>query len=367
MKRVLEVSCNGMYNGGVQHVIMEITRNLSRKYNIDVLVFTKGPDYFDKEFQSYGGKIFRLPDKQNKLRKITWYFDGLRIYRGTLKILRENGPYDVIHCHNYFKSAYCLMAAKKAGVPVRIVHSHNDFSNVSYFFTRKILWFIERRIMNRYSTDRIGCSRAAADFLFGRNVSSDVIYNGIDIRRFDDNNDLAPYIANTRIRLLHVGNFSPQKNQLLLADIGNALKCLNIDFVMTLVGGDSEYKNEVQSRVSELGLNDKFVFLPQNSDIPELMGESDLFLFPSAYEGLGIVVIEAQASGLHCIVSKAVPEEADLGNIEYIDSKDPMVWAKKIEQKVKSGQERVYVNMDSYDISKVITNYEKIYENNCKR
>lgn len=357
--KILEVSCNGLTKGGVQQVIMEIIKNLSTEYVFDILVFTSNKEYYDEEFLKYGGKIFRIPNKKSKLFKydIDMYFRSIRIIKGTYKILKENGPYKAIHCHNYFESALCLIAAKLAGVKIRIVHSHNDLSNVKYSITSKLLQKIYKIILNKLATCKIGCSERANRYLFGKKSYSSVINNAIDLKSF--NPDGKKYQKDKCLKILHVGNFGTQKNQLFLIDLARELLNRKIEFYMTLVGGKSEYLNLVNEKINKLNVQEKIKILPQDTNIPNIMWNSDLFIFPSQYEGLGIVLIEAQAMGLHCIVSQAIPFEADLGNIEYINNFDINEWCDKIEENITTSKK--FVDMSAFNVSNIMNIYKKIY------
>lgn len=365
MKKILEISCSGLENGGVQHVIMNIVSNLKNDFQFDVIVFCNGPDFFDKEFLKYGGKIYRIPNKKKFFGfDIDEYVRGPRIFFNTYKILKKNGPYEAIHCHNYFESFFCLFAAKLAGVKTRIVHSHNDASFIKFSMIKKIYQKVLRKLILKMATDFIGCSKKACDYLFGKKCNATTIFNGIDLEKFKNINN-KDYLANKKISLLHVGNFSEQKNQLFLIDIMKNLKIKKIDFELTLIGGGNEdYRRKVINKIKENNLNENVKLLPSNSDISYEMNKSDLFLFPSNYEGLGIVLIEAQATGLHCLVSQAIPPEADLGNLEFIDELNPNVWTEKILNIIKTGQKRICVNMDKYDIKLIANKYKKLYMKN---
>lgn len=363
--KILQVSCNGLTNGGVQQVIMSIVRNLSDEYQFDILTFTKGKEYYDDEFCTYGGKIFRSPHKDKiNGKEVDFYYRGLRIYKDTLRILKQNGPYYAIHCHNYFESVFCLLAAKKADVKIRIVHSHNDLSNVPYSSLRKTLQNQYRKGINKLATLKVGCSRNACDFLYGDNGISQVINNAIDVERFRNLSGADDKQLKQGLRILHVGNFSVQKNQMFLIELASELKKTLNNFHMTLVGGHSAYQDMVENKIIEMNLSNEVTILPQNSDIPMEMNNANLFVFPSKYEGLGIVLIEAQAAGLHCVVSKAIPPEADLGNIEYLETFDAELWAKRIEKIWENGLSRKYVDMDTYEIKNVKELYRRIYRGN---
>lgn len=362
MRKILEVSCSGLENGGVQHVIMNIVSNLKDDFQFDIIVFCKGPDSFDKEFLSYGGKIYRIPNKKKIFGlDIDEYFRGPRIFFNTYKILKRNGPYEAIHCHNYFESFFCLLAAKFAGIKTRIVHSHNDASFIKFSKIKKIYQGILRKLILKTATDFIGCSKKACEYLYGNKCDAITIYNGIDLAKFKNVNN-KDYLANKKICLLHVGNFSEQKNQLFLIDVMKNLKIKKADFELTLIGGgNEEYREKVISKIKENNLCKNIKLLPSNSNISYEMNNSDLFLFPSNYEGLGIVLIEAQATGLHCLVSQAIPPEANLGNIEFINELDAIRWSEAIYNIVKQGQKRIDVNMSSYNIRKIAKTYKKLY------
>lgn len=362
MEKILEVSCNSLTNGGVQHVIMNIVRELSTDYQFDILVFTEGPDYFDQEFESYGGKIFRIPhNKKISGKEFDFYYRAFRIIKGTYRILKSQGPYKAIHCHNYFESALCMIAAKLAKVDIRISHSHNDLSEVPYSKMRLILQKIYKKINNRYSTVKVACSQVAFNYLFGNDKCGKIIYNAIELGKFEKSDTLYKKKFSNKLNLLHVGNFSPQKNQIFLVDVVKALLDDGIETHLTLVGGESSYLQDVKNKIIQSKVEEHITILPQDSDIAEIMYANDLFLFPSIYEGLGIVLIEAQATGLKCIVSKVIPKEADLGNIQYVNTYDVVEWINVIKTNLKQGIERRKVDMDSYDIKRVCNQYKEIY------
>ena len=130
MKKVLIVACNDLGNGGVQHVIMDIVRNLSDKFHFDIVLFSDKESYYEPEFKKYG-RIFRIPHKgangsfRSKLDK---YIRFHRLYLGIKKILKENGPYDIIHCHMANAAYFYFKVAKKYGIKV------NTPTNVDQFF-----------------------------------------------------------------------------------------------------------------------------------------------------------------------------------------------------------------------------------------
>lgn len=362
-KKVLMISCSGLGHGGAQAVMMSIVRGLSDKYTFDI-VCNRVDDYYNEEFESYGGKVFYILNKDNGItKKIDFYIRYFRVLKEAKKIIRENGPYDVIHCHNYFESAIYLKAAVKCGIGIRIVHSHNSEPTIK---RRNPLYRLYKlcykRTINKLATKRIGCSESACQFLFG-NVKTDVIYNAIDLKRFDYSlYNKSGYNENDMINFIHVGRFTEQKNQLFLIDIfSNIIRHFkNCQLMLIGFGAD---ENKIRDKINMLGLKKNISIYPHDSNIPELMSKADFLLFPSKYEGLGIVVIEAQAMMLHAFVSNAVPKEADLGNCSFIDiTLNSEEWAKYICEYIeKEGVKKRKVDMTKYDIENVILIYDKIY------
>lgn len=119
-------------------------------------------------------------------------------------------------------------------------------------------------------------------------------------------------IKENEIILGNVGSFSENKNQSFLIKSLYELHKNNKNYRLILVG-DGEMRKKLKKEVVILGLQEYVLFTGVRSDIPEIMHLFDIFLFPSIHEGLGIVAIEAQASGVPCIISDSVPHEVELG------------------------------------------------------
>ena len=328
MKKVLIVACNDLGNGGVQHVIMDIVRNLSDKFHFDIVLFSDKESYYEPEFKKYG-RIFRIPHKgangsfRSKLDK---YIRFHRLYLGIKKILKENGPYDIIHCHNYFEAAPCLMAAKHCEVPVRISHSHSYMPRTH--LAAEGMFSVYRKLINHYATHRIGCSQMAADYLFGANTGAISIPNAIDLKRFD--RSLYPQ-QKIKHSFIHVGRLCGLKNQLFILNVFAVIQKKWPDASLKLIGkDDGNYKDILFKRIEELNLkNVKFLY--HDSDIPALMAQSEYMIFPSISEGFGLVLAEAQAMGVKCFASDIVPPETNIGLCQYISLKaSPEVWAQAV-------------------------------------
>jgi glycosyltransferase involved in cell wall biosynthesis len=209
-----------------------------------------------------------------------------------------------------------LKAAKKHGVPVRIAHSHNSNQDKNLKYLIKLYY---RRQIPKYASDLFACGKDAGDWMF-RGEPYTVMNNAIDSKQ---------YVPNLQKRLSvrkmlgipedtfvlgHVGRFFPQKNHTFLLDIFAELKRLKEDAVLLLVG-DGELRAEIEQKVKDLNLTENVIFTGVRSDVPDLMQAMDCFVFPSIYEGLPLTLVEAQASGLPCIVSDRVPIESKLTDL----------------------------------------------------
>jgi glycosyltransferase involved in cell wall biosynthesis len=365
--KVLHVSCGGLGNGGVQAVIMSICRHLI-DVQFDIVLFTNERRHYDDEFEGLGGKIFRIPYKEQlgRYRKIIDYF--VRLYKTpkeVYKILKKNGPYDAIHCHNYFESGLCTIAARLAGVRIRISHSHNTASPRKISLPERVYQSFLKKIIKINSNVKIGCSKQALEYLFDNNSNAFVVNNAINLEKFNKKN--YSFQPNDKINFIHVGRYSYQKNQLFLLDVFSNIK-KKIDNVQLTLVGFGEDEKIISEKISKLGLENSVLMLPSDSNVPELLSQSDYFVFPSNFEGLGIVLLEAQVMGVKCFISNKVPEEANMGLCEYIELENGAeYWASQIIQymnKNKRGKESVPEEiLSKYNIEEVCKIYNGIYKN----
>lgn len=374
MKRVLEVAYPALNNSGVPAVIMGIVRELYNDFKFDVLVFRKDTGYFKDEFLSYGGNIYTIScdKKKNKiynvLEKITRPF---KIYYGTKRILKKNN-YDAIHCHNAWDAGWCLLAAKKLNIKTRIIHSHsttNSCKNDSFF--AKLYHKVMRKIILYNNCIKIGCSKAASDNLYGENKGDLVILNAVDINKFSYKKITNKTILKDSPRFVFVGRFAEQKNPIFLLNVFNEILNFIPNATLNMIGF-GPLEEDILKKINEYKIMDKVKILSHSSDIPEVFCNSDFFLFPSLYEGFGIVLIEAQCMGLHCFASDVIPRESDLGLCEYYSlNKDSNYWAKKIVEHIKKGKnDKIFPSkecIEKYSWKNIAQQYKKIYEDGEKK
>lgn len=307
--RILHV-LGAMNPGGVEVWLMHLLRNIDReKFQMDFLVQSAGR--YDSEITALGSRVIRGAE----LRK-PWVF-----VRNMRQALKDHGPYDVVHSHVHHYSGFVLTVAKHAGVPVRIAHSHNDlYSDGSQLSVRRRAYLrIAKQLVRRAATHGLACSQRAAASLFDRGWKRDarweVLPYGVDLRPFENGpaaeslrTDLG--IPQNALVLGHVGSFTQQKNHTFLIKVAQAVMEREPRAHLLLVG-DGPLKSNIEHAAAEAGIAEQVSFAGLRDDVPTMMRDiMDVFLFPSKYEGLGLVLVEAQAAGLPCVFSDTVPSEA---------------------------------------------------------
>lgn len=298
MIRVLHVYPK-LSNAGTEMVIMNLYRNIDReKVQFDFLIQVEGE--LDSAFQSMGARFYKIEKTKNYSRDIELFFT-------------KHPEYQIVHTHMHVEMGIVLKQASKCGVKVRIAHSHNsrkDLPRIVKLYKILTGWDVER-----YATHFIACSTEAAEWLFPRkNREAKIWNNAIQLERFLFKQDTRTIYreklgipANARV-VCHVGRFAKQKNHERIIAILNKMTKQD-EYVYGILVGVGPLLDEIKAK-SE---SDRILFLGNRTDIPNILCASDVFLFPSLYEGLGIVAVEAQASGLMCIASENVPKEADIG------------------------------------------------------
>lgn len=363
MKKVLFVACDNLGLGGIQNVIMSIIRNINGECKFDIVLFNHEDKFYEEEF-SRQGSIFTIDTvigPRTFRCRLDYYIRPLHLYRSFCKILRENGPYDVIHCHNYHEGGLFLMAAKKEGIPVRIMHSHNCVLPLQRHYIRRCYMKIYKALIKRYSTKRLACSAKAGGYLFDESGDIIIVPNAIDLNKYcyTECNNLNQY------SMINVGRWGGQKNQVFQIDVLAEIVKVHPDAMLTLVGyGSEEDEMVIHKRIKEKHMENHVVFYPGDTDVSVRLKENNVFLFPSTFEGLGIVLVEAQAAGMKCFASDRVPEEADCGLVTYLSLEDGAEkWADEIIKYInKHGTNRVKVDMSRYDSENLKKIYREIYE-----
>lgn len=312
--RVLHV-VGAMRRGGVETWLMQVFRHIDReRFRLDFLAEV-GPGACEEEIRALGGEVTSA--NAHRLLRPGWYA------RNFAPFLRGRGPYDVVHVHAYQYGGYIVRLAREAGVPVRIAHSHQDFSPIRARINRprRALAWAMKRLIARHATAGLAASRAAAADLFGQDWRRDprwqVHHCGLDLGPFRTpvarNAARAEFGIPADARVIgHVGRFEEQKNHPFLVEVFGVAARRDPRLRLLLVG-DGPLRPEVERQVVASGLAGRVAFAGSRPDVPRLMrGVMGLFLFPSRFEGLGLVLVEAQAAGLPCLCADSVPDEADV-------------------------------------------------------
>lgn len=363
MKKVLFVACDNLGLGGIQNVIMSIIRNVKGECKFDIILFNREDKFYEEEF-SRQGSIFTIDTvtgPRTFRSRLDYYIRPLYIYRSFCKILRENGPYDIIHCHNYHEGGLFLMAAKKMGIPVRIMHSHSYALPMHGHYVRRFYEMAYKFLIKKYATKRLACSIKAGRYLFDEEDNIVVVPNAIDLDKYH----YSACGSENPYSLIHIGRWGGPKNQLFLIDVLAKIAQAHSNVMLTLVGyGTKEDERAIRDKIKEKHMEDHVVFYPGDTDISARLRENNIFVFPSKLEGLGIALIEAQATGMKCFASDRVPKEADCGLITYLSLEEGAeVWADEIMKYIDQyGTIRREVDLSRYNSENLKSTYRKIYE-----
>lgn len=352
-----------MNTGGTETMLMNVYRNIDRdNIQFDFISFDNNKAYYDDEIESLGGRVIRIPNPKS-IKEIK-------------KTIKENGPYKAVHAHTQFNCGFSMIAAKQCGVGIRISHAHTNLNN-NRNIIKDIYSKLMRYIINNYSTKILACSNNSGKCLFGEKAIKDDKYSLLQ-NLIDYNTVINPdyeqveqfkknYNLNNSLVLGHIGTFKESKNQKFLIEIIKNIKDKDIKLLLV---GDGSMRDELQELVNKYNLNDKVVFAGIRKDINNMLNCMDVFVFPSIFEGLGMVLLEAQASGIPCVVSDVIQPEVDLGlglinklslndNIQSWINKILEVQSKKILDKdliMKSFDDK------GYSLDKCISRLKQIYE-----
>jgi glycosyltransferase EpsF len=318
-----------MNRAGAETMVMNLYQAIDKtKFQFDFLYFSNNKADFDEEIESMGGEIYRIVER-NPIRRMLV----------TIELLVQNPQWQTVHAHNLFANAFHVYAAYKAGVKQRIAHSHSIGSSSNKNLLRYIYQAFSRRMIAKYATNFVACSLAAGDYLFPLQRNIIVIPNSINTKIFikaaeDHKNYLRTEfnITDDFLILLQLGRLHKAKNHKLSIKVARELKNKNIIFKLFFAGQGSLLV-ELQKQVKDLDLEKEIIFLGIRTDVPYLLASSDLMLMPSLYEGFGIVLIEAQATGIPSLISTTIPEDADMEmGLVYPYSLDklPENWANKV-------------------------------------
>lgn len=359
-KTILHV-LGGFNYGGAETFVINLYRNIDReKIQFDVLI----RDSFNpqiEEFEKLGGKVYKIAQFPKQIIK--------NIVQCKRFFKEKACKYDAIHIHaNALIYIFPILYARKYNCKNIILHSHNTKSkSVSFLHEINRIWLKKVDIC-------LACGIDAGKWMFGERPFQ-VINNGIDAERYcfqyivSKNKRQELGFAEDDFVIGHVGRFAAQKNHKFLIDIFECVHKLDPKAKLLLIG-NGELKSEVEKLLKDKGLLQETVFLSNRTDVPELLQAMDVFLFPSLYEGLSIALIEAQATGLPCLISNTIdPRSAICEQVKILSlEQSAEEWAQELEnqKKIVENRARAILDIDKsgYNIKNTARMMEKIYKLN---
>ena len=360
-----------MSPGGIETLIMNIYRNIDRsKVQFDFLTHKGIDGTFDEEIKSLGGRIYKMP--QIRVGNKTYYFRFFEYISALKKFFREHPEYHVVHGHMTNTAAIYMPIAMKYGtVTCCIAHSHLTQARPGL---SGVVTDILHKPLPKIATDYFACSEMAAKWIFPEDAIQSgkvkVIKNGVDPKRFFYDEERRTAIRKelgleNKFVIGNVARFKTEKNHTFQIDVFNEIHKHNPDSVLLLVG-TGELEEEMKKKCKELGLENSVKFMGQRNDIPDMLLAMDVFFLPSLYEGLPVVAVEAQASGLPVITSTGVTKEVDItGNVTFLDlARGGAEWANaisKIGKEFKRQDMYQYIHDSGYDITETAKSLQEFY------
>lgn len=362
MKRLLCL-LSSMNAGGAETFLMKVYRALDRsQYQLDFCINVTEKCFYEDEITALGGRVFRIPAKSEDLKG---FKDGLS------EIVRREGYDHVLRITSSTMGFMDLEVAKKAGAKVCCARSSNASDGGS--LKSRVAHVMGRLLYQKYVDVAFAPSDLAAIYTFGKKNYErgrvKILHNAVDLDVFSYDGEARREIREElsipedKTVLGHVGRFMEQKNHAFLADIFKSVHNKHPDTVLLLVG-DGPLKSAFEQKITELGLRDSVIFAGVRSDVPRLLSAMDVFVFPSFYEGMPNTVIEAQATGLPCVIADTITREADItGLVSYLPlSSGADAWRDAVEQKLalprRDTKEDFYRNR--YDIQSVAEDFVSI-------
>ena len=338
------IVAGAMNVGGIENQLMHLLRKADKSiFQIDFTTTEENP-FYEEEMCSLGAKCIRIPNTDG------WHF--LRYCRELYHVMRV-GKYNIVHSHELFHSGMVLLTARLAGVKHRFVHAHNwmegNDPKAKKSLKRRAYNHVMQRLIQWNATDFVACSTLAGRFLYGEKVTKKsnyhLVFNSVDTSKFIERYDQAEsgeFCDDGWVNVLQVGRFTPVKNQLFTAEIAKELKNRGARIRILCAGNTGgDYNEAVETKIREYGLEDRMILVGIRKDIDSLMRKSSAFLLPSLYEGMPLVMIEAQAAGLPCVTADTYSREVDfgIGMVDWLNLEDGVsAWADAVENAVKKSR-----------------------------
>ncbi len=354
--KILHIGGNLRING-ISKFIYNLLNGLDKaQFEISVVNTAVDDGYYKKKIESFGGNTYNIHTRGTSL------FRALGQAKKLKKILIEKGPFDVVHSHYFSNNGLYLKMAHDASVPTRISHCHQ--SNQKIKITKKIGILFSRKLISKYATHRLGCSKQACIFLY-RKRPYQIMYYGIDYKKFQKNKiDKQEVYKKLDLRadikyIISIGRFAAQKNPIFSLDVYKKIAEQN-SFIDLIIVGHGPLKEKIINHIDYLGIKERVHILNPDVNVAEIYCIAECLMLPSLWEGLPIVLIEAQAMGIRCFVSENITPEANLGLCTYL-SLDCNKWVKNMQQYINQHHNEQTIQHERFDLQKLANDISKIY------
>lgn len=316
-----------MNGGGVESVVMNYYRHIDRTQVQFDFVVCEGSGMVPRaEIESLGGRVFMVPA-----------YSHIAAFQRALLALFHEQSWGTVHSHMNALSVFPLRAAKRAGVPVRIAHSHSSNGGGRGELAKDAMKGVLKRFSRIYPTHLLACSRVAGNWLFGPGSGYEVLPNAVDVAAFAPNGSIraearrALGAPGTTFVVGHIGRMAPPKNHFFLLKVFKEVLAAESDSVLVLAG-EGPLLGDVRAEADALGVSGRVRFLGQRDDSVALYQAFDVFCLPSVYEGLPMVGVECQASGTPILASEAVTREAAMTSLMEFEplGSTPETWARHL-------------------------------------
>lgn len=351
--RVLHV-LNSLNRGGAESMLMNYYHAIDRtKVQFDFVVHTNPPGIYAKEVKNMGGRVFYVPK-----------FHGWNIFSciaAWQRIFKETIDDRIVQGHMPSTAGLYLLLARVNG-RYAVVHAHSNDANNKENKIRHIVRVLLYALTRRAAQQFYGCSQEAGRARYGDTIVSGVHFavwhNAIDYDRFRFSQEWRNKVRNKynipadAIVLGHVGRLTYAKNHDFLLRLFTEYRRKEPKAQLLLVG-DGELRQQLEQSVRDLNISDAVYFADDVDDPEHYMSAMDVFVFPSHYEGLGIVNIEAQVNGLHCVVSPAVPSAVNIseqGRMQWVAHDDLTAWLEAVKKAAQKTRQEDTVTSKDYDI-----------------
>lgn len=306
MKRILQV-IGGMNRAGAETMIMNLYRQIDYKQmQFDFLVYSPEIQDYEAEILERGGKVIHL--------------EGCSVWNYASKIkkvLLAYGPYDAIHIHTLHNAAFALLASRYDKNILKIVHSHSTQNAVTACIFKKIYEHLSRNVIKKETQVWLACGEEAGKYLFGEEFlqKGHVLNNGVDLNKYNCHGDVAAELLDVPEEYVKIGSVArleDVKNHKFMIELAKFMKDSAYKFKMYFVGQGSNLE-QIKEQIQRYDLVEEVILLGVREDIPKLMRGFDVFLMPSLFEGNPVTLIEAQATGLPCVISDCITDKIDMG------------------------------------------------------